>query len=362
MDTEMADLIASTEPQKYWNQDVDNELVCVDIHQETHDVRTFTFVADGGKHIAFSAGQYFAFDFEFGGDVETRCYSISSSPMRTNAVSITVKRDGDGRISNWLHDNLAPGKRLRASGPLGQFIRPPAANGKYLLLSGGSGITPVMSMAREMADASAPVDVVFLHAARTPADLVFRDELATIAKRLKGFRLYFLPEHLGGEPSWWGVSGRISRELFQLVVPDICDRTILCCGPAAFMAAARRISNELRVPAEHYIEERFDAVVIEEAPLPPVQAADDETFTVEFAKQNRSIEVRPDQTVLSCAKKSGIKIPSSCSSGLCGTCKSRLTSGVVDMKHSGGIRQREIDAGFFLPCCSRPLSDLVIDR
>jgi ferredoxin len=74
------------------------------------------------------------------------------------------------------------------------------------------------------------------------------------------------------------------------------------------------------------------------------------------------IDTSGDQTVLSAAKKAGVRLPSSCANGLCGTCKSKLVSGSVDMKHSGGIRQREIDAGFFLPCCSKPLSDLVIDR
>ena len=362
MDTRTMDSVVSPSNRKYWNPDVDSELLCVDVHQETHDVKTFTFVSDEGKHIAFSAGQYFAFDIETRDEVETRCYSISSSPLRTNAISITVKRVPGGTVSNWLHDNLAPGARMRASGPLGRFIRPAVANQKYLFLSGGSGITPVMSMARELGDAAMPVDVIFLHAGRTPKDLVFREELSNLATRLKGFRLYFLPEVLSGEKSWSGLSGRISRELFQLIAPDLSQRVVMCCGPAPFMAAARKISAELGVPVENYIEESFDAAVIDDATLPLIEVVRSETFKVEFSKQGRTIDVGADQTVLASAKKAGVKMPSSCSSGLCGTCKSKLASGIVDMKHSGGIRQREIDSGFFLPCCSRPLSDLVIER
>ena len=358
----MNDMSDRANVRQNWNPDTDNQLTCIDVHQETHDVKTFTFVADGGKHIAFQAGQYFAFDVKVGGGIETRCYSISSSPMRPNAISITVKRVADGTISNWLHDNLAAGTRVRASGPLGQFIRPATADGKYLFLSAGSGVTPVMAMVRELADTASPADVVFLHAGRTPKDLVFRDELAVLATRLKAFRLYFLPEHLTGETSWSGLSGRISRELLQLVVPDLRDRTVLCCGPAPFMKAARSISAELGVPAERYIEESFDAAVIEDASISLKREVESETFRVEFAKQGRTIDVAAGQTVLSAAKKAGVKIPSSCSNGLCGTCKSKLTSGTVDMKHSGGIRQREVDAGMFLPCCSRPLSNLVIER
>lgn len=362
MDTKVTPSAGLPIDRTYWNPDVDNALLCIDVHQETHDVKTFTFVSRDGKHIAFSAGQYFAFDAGPHGDMETRCYSISSSPLRPNAISITVKRVVGGKVSNWLHDNLAPGAMVQANGPLGQFIRPARLDQKYLFLSGGSGITPVMSMARELADTALPVDVIFLHAGRSPGDLVFRRELANLATRLKGFRLYFLPETLTGEASWPGLSGRISRDLFQLIIPDISGRVVMCCGPAPFMAAARKISAELGVPTENYIEESFDGAAIEDPPLRIIDQAEHKSFKVEFSKQSRTIDVTPDQTVLSCAKKAGVKIPSSCSNGLCGTCKSKLASGTVDMKHNGGIRQREIDAGFFLPCCSRPLSDLVIER
>ena len=106
----------------------------------------------------------------------------------------------------------------------------------------------------------------------------------------------------------------------------------------------------------------IDAAVIDDIDLPVVLETATRTFTVEFAKQVRKIDVSGEQTILSCAKKAGVKLPSSCSNGVCGTCKSKLVSGSVDMNHNGGIRQREIDAGLFLPCCSKPLSDLVVDR
>lgn len=345
-----------------WNPETDETLVCVDVHQETHDVKTFTFASPDGKHFAFQAGQYFLFDLPLGGDTASRCYSVSSSPCRKNTISITVKRVAGGKVSNWLHDTLVPNSRVRANGPLGRFIRPSGPGRKFLFLSGGSGITPVMSMARELADTVEPADVVFIHAARTPKDVIFRDELALLASRVKGFRLHVLPEELAGERSWPGLSGRISREYLTLAVPDLAERVVMCCGPAPFMAAARTITAELGVPAANYIEESFDAAVTEEDAAPVPTPAENTTFKVAFSKQARTIEVASEQTVLSCAKKSGVRIPSSCANGLCGTCKSKLLSGKVDMKHSGGIRQREIDAGYFLPCCSRPLSDLVIDR
>lgn len=362
MDTKVSNVGTYEPVMQVWDAETDSELLCIDVHAETHDTKSFTFASPAGKSFDFLAGQYFAFDAPVEGGPETRCYSISSSPFRRHAITVTVKRVASGRVSNWLHDNLRSGMTVRVSGPLGQFMRPPGDRDKYMFLSGGSGITPLMGMTRELADLAKPVDVVFLHAGRTPGDLLFRADLAAVASRLKGFRTFMLPEALTGEPSWPGFAGRISRELLALAIPDLKDRIVLCCGPAPFMAAARQITAELGVPAQNYIEESFDAAVIEEAPVPLTQPAAEASFKVTFAKQNRSIDVVSGQTVLGAAKKSGVRLPSSCANGLCGTCKSKLVSGMVDMAHNGGIRQREIDAGLFLPCCSKPLSDLVVDR
>ncbi|SCB35460.1 FAD-binding oxidoreductase [Rhizobium multihospitium] len=345
-----------------WDPEHDETLLCIDVHQETHDVKSFTFASPEGKRFSFDAGQYFLFDFPMGPDSEARCYSISSSPHRGNAFTVTVKRVPGGKVSNWLHDNMAAGMTVKGQGPLGHFIRPKGEKTKLLLLSGGSGITPVMSITRDLADRYEPSDIVFLHAARTPSDLIFRHNLSGLATRMKGLRLQFLPETVAGESAWPGLTGRISLEYLKLAVPDIAERVVMCCGPAPFMAAARSITAALGVPASNYIEESFDAAVIDEPGLDVEQQPAQKLYQVEFSKQKRTLQVSSDQTVLAAAKKGSIRLPSSCSNGMCGTCKSKLVSGSVEMNHNGGIRQREIDAGMFLPCCSKPLSDLVVDR
>lgn len=349
----------------YWNREADQDLVCIDVRQETHDVKTFTFRARDDRYFSFDAGQYFLFELEIDGEVVSRCYSLSSSALAPRSISITVKRVEGGKVSNWLHDHLQPGSAVRGTGPSGTFTLPGLAEGPYLLVSGGSGITPVMSMVRALADARRHPDIVFLHAARTPADLVFRDELLYRAKVTPNFRLVFLPEALGDEPGYAGVTGRVSQALLATTVPDLAQRDVLCCGPAPFMAAVRQASVALGVPPERYFEESFDAAVLEAPVLPPQAdppASGAITFQVTFAKQDKVMQVPGDQLVLAAARQHGVSIPSSCGNGLCGTCKSKLVSGQVDMQHTGGIRKREVDAGFFLPCCSKPLSDLVIDR
>ena len=85
-------------------------------------------------------------------------------------------------------------------------------------------------------------------------------------------------------------------------------------------------------------------------------------YTIEFTRSDRSITCAADTFILTAANNAGVRLPCSCTKGMCGTCKSKLVSGTVDMKHNGGIRQRDIDQGMILTCCSRPTSDLVIDR
>ena len=366
----MTELHLGSASAPVWNPEFDDRLICLAVQPETHDITTFVFRAPEGRRFAFEPGQFLTFAFEIGSETVNRCYTLASSPLRPYTASITVKRVPGGVVSGWLHDHMKPGVSVQALGPMGAFsaARHPAP--KYLFLSGGSGITPVMSMSRAFADTASPVDVVFLHAARTPRDLVFRAELDLMARRLPGFRLLYLPERADGEPGWAGPLGRLSHEMLSIMVPDLLERTVFCCGPAPFMASARQICTEIGLPEASWHQESFDFSEMQEtqsAAADQLAAKEGEadparTFKVTFTRLRREIDVKADRFVLSAAREAGVRLPMSCTAGLCGTCKSKLVSGRVEMTHQGGIRQREIDIGMFLPCCSKPLSDLVIDR
>lgn len=349
-----------------WDAEVDDTLTCVAAFAETHDVKTFVFTAPQGRRFEYRPGQFLTFAFEIGDETIHRCYTLASSPLRPFTASITVKRVAGGPVSNWLHDTLRPGMTVKALGPMGDFSSDHHPAPKYLFISGGSGVTPLMSMSRALADRAAPADVVFLHAARTPQDVIFREELALIARRLPGFRVILLPEGRGAEPEWPGPTGRINPDLLRVLVPDAAERTVFCCGPAPFMAAVQDASGVLGVTPANYHHESFDFAALPQDPGATVFGAEHaalaESYSVTFAKLRRTISVRADETVLKAARDAGIRLPSSCATGLCGTCKSKRLSGDVQMSHNGGIRQREIDMGFFLPCCSKPTSDLVLDR
>lgn len=355
---------------KAWDADADDALVCRAVRAETHDVKTFVFSAREPRRFSHQPGQFLTFAFEIGGETVNRCYTISSAPTRPDTVAITVKRVPGGPVSNWLHDTIKPGSVVRAMGPMGEFTCFEHPAQKYLLLSGGSGVTPMMAMARTFHDLGEARDVVFAHSARTPADIVFRDELELMARRDASFRFAAICETDAPGEAWFGFRGRLTLPALELIAPDFREREIFVCGPAPYMSAVKAMLAGAGFDMSRHHEESFDfdqlpaedaeAAIVAEAEL--ADAPTVRIFKVEFAKANRVIECGEDTTVLVAARKAGVRLPSSCSKGLCGTCKSKLVSGTVEMKHGGGIRQREIDAGMALLCCSKPTSDLVVDR
>ncbi|WP_287990624.1 hybrid-cluster NAD(P)-dependent oxidoreductase [Acidiphilium sp.] len=344
-----------------WDPEVDDVLVCVDARLETHDVRTFTFVSRTPSRFSYWPGQFLVFDVPVGGEIVQRCYTIASSPTRPDQISITVKRKPGGAVSPWLHDNLRPGMEIRAIGPLGDFSFVATPGEKYLLLSGGSGITPLMSMTRAHQDLAPDADIVFIHFARTPEDIIFRDELAVMARQMPNLRVIPVCEADGAGGRWGGPRGRVTPQLLSLLAPDFAERWIFNCGPPVYMQVVRDGLVGLGYDMRYYYEESFDFGV--PPPVEEVLAAQGaETFEVTFSKSGRTIGVAPGQHILAAAREAGMRLPSSCTKGVCGTCKSKLVSGRVDMKHQGGIRQREIDQDMILICCSTPLTDLVIER
>jgi ferredoxin-NADP reductase len=352
-----------------WDGDRDDTLVCRAVRQETHDVKTFVFSAPQPRLFRYAPGQFITLELDIGGQPVQRCYTLSSTPSRPDTVSITVKRVPGGPVSNWLHDNLEAGARVKVRGPSGAFscfLHPMPAWQKYLFLSAGSGITPLMSMARAMHDLVLDADIAFVHSARTPEDIIFARELELMACNRGGlFRLGLVCERRGAQAAWAGFNGFLSLAVLQNVAPDLQERKVFTCGPAPYMAAVRSILQGAGFDMANYHEESFSFETLAPASgaaQPPAVAAGEASYTVTFSRSGDELACGPGQTILAAAKAAGIRMPMSCTQGLCGTCKTRMVSGQVDMRHAGGIRQREIDQGFILPCCSKPLSDVVLER
>jgi ferredoxin-NADP reductase len=345
-----------------WASGEQQTLTCCRVIDETHDVRTFEFRVGDGCPVRFEPGQFMTVSASVDGQPVERCYTVSSPPTRPYLLSITVKRVPGGVMSNWLHDNMQSGSQLRAFGPSGVFTATVSSAPKLLYLSAGSGVTPLMSMTRASIDLGLDRDIAFVHSARTPADIVFRDELSRLSTLSPRLRLLFVCEGSGSEPEWTGPIGRLSLQQLSEWLPDYKEREVFTCGPAGYMSAVRNILREGGHDPARYHQESFD-ITQGTAPEPASSEVPTEqtTFTVKLSRSSKSFTMDASETVLAAAKKNGVAIPSSCSQGVCGTCKTKLLEGTVDMKHNGGIREREVVKGFRLLCCSRPTSDLVLE-
>ena len=347
-----------------WASGESQRIECLSVVNETHDVKTFTFLCPDYPALAYEPGQFLTVSPVIDGQPVSRCYTLSSTPTRPFAFSITVKRVPGGVVSNWLHDHLRVGDALAASGPAGVFTPVAGPARKLLYLSAGSGVTPLMAMTRAAADLHAELDIVFVHSARTPKDIIFRAELARLEGAMAQLRTLFFCEGLGDEPDWTGPVGRLSIEQLQRQIPDFREREVFTCGPKGYMDATRALLAGAGFDLNHYHQESFD-ITAEAEPEAAPSGADtgkpQDSFTVRLARSGKEFIMTAEQTVLGAAKKAGAIVPSSCSQGVCGTCKTAVLEGSVEMKHNGGIRQREIDKGLRLLCCSRPTSDLVID-
>lgn len=155
------ELLSPPTTEECWLDDEEATLVCRRVLDITHDVKSFHFASPDGRVFSFQPGQFITLDLVVDGSPIQRCYTVSSPPTRPHLISITVKRVPDGPVSNWLHENVVAGTTLQVKAPLGGFtLRAPTAP-KYLFLSAGSGITPVMSMTRTLFDLGSEADIFF---------------------------------------------------------------------------------------------------------------------------------------------------------------------------------------------------------
>lgn len=344
-------------------------LECTMVVPETPDCATFTFRAPSGAWFDYQPGQFVTLDLPVepakgpAGHVQ-RTYTISSSPSRPLSITVTVKAQRDSIGTRWMLDHLRPGMRLRAFGPSGIFSshRHPAK--KYLFISAGSGITPMMSMTTWAWDSGANPDIVFVHAARRPSDLIFRQRLEQFANRSPGLQLHLTVEEPDPYGAWSGYRGRLSQIMLGLMAPDYLEREVFCCGPEPFMQSVREMLISLGYDMERYHQESFGAPVTSESEAPVIEDVtpdEDARAEISFAASNVTARCNETDTVLAVAKAAGLNIPSGCTFGLCGTCKVRKLSGEVHMVHNGGISDDDIAEGWILACCSNPMGKIAVD-
>lgn len=341
-------------------------LECAMVVPETADSATFTFRAPSGAWFDYKPGQFITLELPLPGGTIHRTYTISSSPSRPLSISLTVKAQRDSIGTRWMLEHLKPGVRIKAFGPAGVFSFAHHPAKKYLFISAGSGITPMMSMTTWLWDTGQQPDICFVHAARRPSEILFRERLEHMANRTPGIQLHFVVEGLDEFRAWPGYRGRLNQIMVGLMAPDYLDREVFCCGPEPFMQAVRDMLNALGYDMSRYHQESFQAAAETEEEAQAQKAGDvvpDQAATAEvtFAVSGKTAACTQTDTVLAVARANGLNIPSGCTFGLCGTCKVKKTAGEVHMVHNGGISDDDVAAGYILACCSKPMGAVTVE-
>jgi ring-1,2-phenylacetyl-CoA epoxidase subunit PaaE len=328
-------------------------LVVREVVRETPDAVTLWLEDPKGAPIAFEAGQFFTLLVDVGGDVLRRAYSASSSPRDGTKVGLTVKRVAGGRASTHLVELARAGDAFEVLGPSGSFTLAAAgdAASQLVLVAGGSGITPLFSILREVLETDPARKVALVHANRTAHDVIFARALDELAARYPA--RFFLRSVFGKtlEP------GAFTAALDALPFAEGAEYYV--CGPEPMMHLVRDALRARGVAADRLHEERFispQAKVTRAAiARGPVRV------TVRVAGKEHGVEVLPGRTLLEAGLAAKVPMPFSCALGGCGACRVKVHSGTVEMDEPTCLTDAERAEGYALACVGRPSDGAVVE-
>jgi stearoyl-CoA 9-desaturase NADPH oxidoreductase len=322
----------------------------VDVRRETVDSATLVIKPGWGFSFDYQPGQYIGIGVLVDGRWRWRSYSLTSAPVKGGAarpatsrssrtITITVKAMPEGFLSTHLVGGVAPGTIVRLAAPQGNFVLPDPAPAKMLFITGGSGITPVMSMLRTLARREQVTDVLHLHSAPTESDMMFGPELAGLQRAHQGYQARLRATR---------TQGRLDLSRLDDEVPDWRERQTWACGPEGMLNAAERLWAAAGI-AERLHLERF---AVSKA------AAHGQGGTVEFARSGKSVSVDAATPLMDAGEGVGIQMPFGCRMGICQSCVVGLLDGHVrdlrnGVEHEPGSRVQT--------CISAASGDCVLD-
>ena len=324
---------------------------------ETPSTRTLRLVPVDGRLPPFQAGQYITLFLDIDGVRTARPYSLSSPPSQTAYWDITVRRVPDGLVSSHLLDHTAQGTRLESSGPSGTFVFNPVIHPPALVcIAGGSGITPFMSMIREVVTRELPRHITLIYGNRSLDDVIFHEELA----RLAGVspRLDYLPVIEQAPDGYTGRRGLIDEGLIRDAAGDISAKVFFLCGPQGLYDHVRPQLEAMGIPRRRLRREMYGAPDnIWQHPGWPVEVKRDARFTVTLGG-GRTVTAPATLPLIKSLELGGREIPSLCRSGECSLCRVKLISGRVFQPAGVPVRSSDRRFGYIHACMSYPLSDL----
>lgn len=330
------------------------------IQQETADVKTFV-LESMGERISYVAGQYLTFVFSMKDGEVRRSYSLGSSPVLNEPLSITVKRIQNGVISRPLLDHAKEGDVLLTTGAGGFFVLPEniLPNQQFFFMAAGSGIVPVFSLIKTALHLYPKVQIVLIYSNRSEKDTIYYHELQELEQQYAGnFRIRFLFSMSSDL-----AKARLNQMLLQSLLQEYgsvpaANILFYTCGPFPYM---RMIEIELLTigfSASQIRKEQFNTLKPVERSLPPDTAA--HFVELHIQGQVHRVQVQYPNTILETARKQNITLPYSCEVGKCGSCAALCVQGKVWMKYNEVLLNDEIRKGLVLTCSGFPIEGDVV--
>jgi stearoyl-CoA 9-desaturase NADPH oxidoreductase len=322
----------------------------IEVRRETVDSATLVIKPGWGFTFNYEPGQYVGIGVLMDGRWRWRSYSLTSTPVTEAAtgatlrrgartITITVKAMPEGFLSTHLVGGVAPGTIVRLAAPQGNFVMPDPAPASVLFITGGSGITPVMSMLRTLARRNQITDVVHLHSAPTESDVMFAGELADLGERHKSYRLQLRATR---------TQGRLDLSRLDDEVPDWRERQAWACGPEGMLNAADRVWTAAGVADRLHLE-HFAA---------SKAAVHGDGGTVEFARSGKTLTVDAATSLMDAGEQVGIRMPFGCRMGICQSCVVGLLDGHVRDLRTGAEKE---PGSRIQTCISAASGDCVLD-
>ncbi len=337
------------------------EMKLTEIKEASPTAKTFRFEAE---HIPyFKAGQFMTIQIKDGNSLTTRPYSISSAPYETRGehpfVEITVRRKkANAYISDILLDQVKAGETYLCEVGLGEFHHDAIRDSRYITaLAGGSGITPFISMAKEIRYGKLDADLTILYGSVDENDIILKDELDALISD----HVHVVHVLSGDNPEWKGEKGFLSAEIIKKYAHE--DSTFMICGPWPMHGFLKKELAKLNVPARRI---RYDA------PGQPEDISKEEGYPIETKDQTfrlcvrqgiheTVIDAKADESIATALERAGLKIHTACRSGACGVCRIKVLNGeyYVNPNHDGR-RGADIDFNYVHACSTYPLSDMTV--
>lgn len=327
-------------------------LRCIGRRADTHDVTSWQFVATEGTLPAVLAGQCVTLHTEIDGKPQCRAYTLSSSPQDP-FWQVTIK--DVGLVSHHLHQTLQLGDEIRVDGPFGDFNLAVLHCERPLLLSAGSGITPMWAMLRDELAKRPNADIRFIHSARSPEDVIFASDLAALAEAHAGVRHALVLEQAPAAYPW---VGRLTPAMLSELAPDLLARHVYLCGPAPYMAAVCTMLAELGLPAEQLHQESF-GLPAGTSSTAPVAAGSDH-FWLTLKKSGKKVKILPGQTLLAALEGAGETMVAACRAGVCGACRC-TTEGEIERQSVMTLSAQDLERGVALACSCTIRGDVSVD-